>query len=180
MTKFIVYTLLFLPMFLFDKGTEISDKKLFFIPMEQNVRKKAAYQLKNEKVVYQLTMKNGKLLFICMDKNEKYIVYRFGSKNKIELEYPKEKDLSSFQKFEYSEYKRGGGIQNAAMELKYLAFINNGVKYVVYDTYFAEGNKTNAGIKVIESKDKITDLKGLKKSAKGNLFNLKNKVKQGD
>lgn len=66
------------------------------------------------------------------------------------------------------------------MELKYLAFTNNGTKYVVYDTYFAEGNKANAGIKVIESKNKITDLKGLKRTAKGNLSDLKDKVKEGE
>ena len=162
MTKFVLYSILFLSIFPFDKSTEIS------------------YQLKNEKLVYQLKMKNGKQLSVCIDKDEKYIVYRYGSKNKIELEYPKEKDLSSFQKFEYSEYKRGGGIQNAAMELKYLAFTNNGIKYVVYDTYFAEINKSNAGIKVIEFQNKITDLKGLKKSAKGNLSNLKDKAKESE
>lgn len=162
MTKFVLYSILFLSIFPFDKSTEI------------------CYKLKNENLVYQLKMKNGKQLSVCIDKDEKYIVYRYGSKNKIELEYPKEKDLSSFQKFEYSEYKRGGGIQNAAMELKYLAFTNNGIKYVVYDTYFAEINKSNAGIKVIEFQNKITDLKGLKKSAKGNLSNLKDKAKEGE
>ena len=113
MTKVVLYSILFLSIFPFDKSTEIS------------------YQLKNEKLVYQLKMKNGKQLSVCIDKDEKYIVYRYGSKNKIELEYPKEKDLSSFQKFEYSESKRGGGMQNAAMELTCLSFTNNGIKYVV-------------------------------------------------
>lgn len=162
MTKVVLYSILFLSIFQFDKSTEIS------------------YQLKNENLVYQLKMKNGKQVSVCVDKDQKYMVYRYGSKNKIELEYPKEKDLSSFQKFEYSEYKRGGGIQNAAMELMYLAFTNNGIKYVVYDTYFAEGNESNAGIKVIEFQNKITDLKGLKKSAKGNLSDLKDIVKEGE
>lgn len=163
MTKVVLYSILFLSIFQFDKSTETS------------------YQLKNEKLVYQLKMKSGKQLSVCIDKHGKYIVYRYGSKNKIELEYPKEKDFSSFKKFEYSEYKRGGGIQNSAMELTYLAFTNNAINYVVYDTYFAEGDKLNAGIKVIdESKNKITDLKGLQKSIKGNLSDLKDKVKEGD
>ena len=162
MTKVVLYSNLFLSIFQFDKSTEIS------------------YQLKNEKLVYHLKMKNGKQLSVCIDKDDKYIVYRYGSKNKIELEYPKEKDLSSFQKFEYSEYKRGGGIENSGMELKYLAFTNNGIKYVVYDTYFAEANKLSAGIKVIELQNKITDLKGLIKSRKGNLSDFKDKVKDGD
>ncbi|RRA96675.1 hypothetical protein [Paenimyroides viscosum] len=70
------------------------------------ISQEANYQLKNEQLVYQLKMKNGKQLSVCIDKNENYIVYRYGSKNKIELEYPKEKNLSSFDMFEYSEYKR--------------------------------------------------------------------------
>lgn len=158
----VLYSILLLSIFQFDKNSETN------------------YQLKNEKLVYQLKMKNGKQLSVCIDKNEKYIVYRYGSKNKIELEYPKEKDFSSFKKFEYSGWSRGGGIENSAMELKYLAFTNNGIKYVIYDTYFSEVEKLEAGIKVIESESKITDLKGLKKSAKGNLSDLKDKVKEGD
>ncbi len=162
MTKVVLYSILFLSIFQFDKSTKIS------------------YQLKNEKLVYHLKMKNGKQLSVCIDKDEKYIVYRYGSRNKIELEYPKEKDLSSFQKFEYSGWSRGGGIENSGMELTYLAFTNKQVKYVIYDTYFAEGNKSNAGIKVIESENKITDLKGLIKSRKGNLSDLKDKVKESE
>lgn len=162
MTKVVLYSILFLSIFQFDKSTEIS------------------YQLKNEKLVYQLKMKNGKQLSVCIDKDEKYIVYRYGSKNKIELEYPKEKDLSSFQKFEYSGWSRGGGIKNSAMELRYLAFTNNGIKYVIYDTYFSEVNKLEAGIKVMESENKVTDIKGLIKSRKGNLSDLKDKVKQAE
>ncbi len=144
------------------------------------ISQEANYQLKNEQLVYQLKMKNGKQLSVCIDKNENYIVYRYGSKNKIELEYPKEKNLSSFDMFEYSEYKRGGGTQNSAMELTYLAFTNNGIKYVIYDTYFSEVDKLEAGIKVKESETNITDLKGLTKSRKGNLSDLKDKVKEGE
>lgn len=180
MTKFIIYSVLFLPLFQFDKSTEISNNVPIFVQTEKSANQKESYQLNNENLVYQLKMKNGKLMTICIDKDQKYIVYRYGSKNKIELEYPKDKDLSSFQKFEYSGWSRGGGVKNSAMELKYLAFTNNGTKYVIYDTYFAEGNKFNTGIKVIEPKNKITNLKGLKKSAKGNLADLKDIVKEND
>ncbi len=66
------------------------------------------------------------------------------------------------------------------MELTYLAFTNNGIKYVIYDTYFSEVDKLEAGIKVKESETNITDLKGLTKSRKGNLSDLKDKVKEGE
>ncbi len=35
-------------------------------------------------------------------------------------------------------------------------------------------------LKLLNQKNKITDLKGLKKSAKGNLSDLKDKVKEGE
>ena len=56
------------------------------------------------------------------------------------------------------------------MELKYLAFTNNGIKYVIYDTYFSEVNKLEAGINVMESENKVTDIKGLIKSRKGRVI----------
>src|SRR5690606_17484588 len=75
---------------------------------------------------------------------------------------------------------RGGGTQNSAMDLTYLAFTNNGIKYVIYDTYFSEVDKLEAGIKVKESETNSTDLKGLTKSRKGKLSDLKDKVKEGE
>lgn len=64
------------------------------------------YVLSNEKVVYSFQSSNGKFMYLNVDTNNLYLVYRFGTKNKIELEYPKEKNKSSFSKFEYSTYFR--------------------------------------------------------------------------
>ena len=181
MTKLVFYSMMFLPVLLFTNNKEMGNNKAIFVDTDKIIQQNVSYQLANENVLYQLKMKNGKQVTICMDKKEQYVVYRYGSKSKIELEYPAEKDASSFKKFEYSEYERGGGIQNAAMNLYYLAFTNKGIKYVVYDTYFSESNEANVGIMVLdESKNKDTKLKGVKKSAKGSLTKLRGKVKEGD
>lgn len=141
------------------------------------------YQLKNENLILTFQTENRKILTICMDKNEGYIVYRFGTSEKVEMEYPENKDKSSFEKFEYSYWLRGGGIKNAGIDLNYLVFSINKFKYVVYHTYFAEGNKLNTGIKVINTQtNRITDFKGIYRTRKGTLsdFRFDDRIKKGE
>lgn len=132
----------------------------------------ADYVLFNEEVIFSFETAKEKQMVLAKDKENKYIVYRFGTKNKIELEYPENKDKDSWKKFTYSAYLRGGGISNLAMDLNYVAFVNGDYKYVIYTAYIAEeGEKSNSGIKVLDSKtDKlITDIKGKQSTRKGNL-----------
>ena len=71
---------------------------------------------------------------LAKDKDNRYLIYRFGTKDKIEFEFP-DKNESSWTKFKYSYYSRGGGKRNAAQDLIHISFINNGYKYFLYDTY---------------------------------------------
>lgn len=107
--------------------------------------------LPNEVVVLSFKTNKKKQVFLCRDKDDRYLVYRFGSKAKVELQFPKKLDESSFQKFEYSSYFRGGGVENLAMNLDYLSFTNSGYRYVIYKTYASEseGNEDAIGIRVI-------------------------------
>ena len=131
------------------------------------------YLLPNEKLIYSFETQNGKKLVLAKDKNDKYIIYRFGTKNKIEFEFP-EKTKASWEKFKYSFYLRGGGIQNEGMDLNYIKFINGEYKYVIYDSYYAIENETAIGIKITNLKDnKTTDIKGKKSSRKGNLVDFR-------
>ena len=70
------------------------------------------YILPNEKVVFSFITKNCKKMVLAKDKNNNYLIYRFGSTQKIELEYPKDKNMLSWSKFRFSFYLRGGGVQN--------------------------------------------------------------------
>jgi len=127
------------------------------------------YKLSNEEVIFSFETSNGKKVAVCKDDSGKYLIYRFGTASKIEFEYPS-KSRESLSKFKYSFYMRGGGEENAGMDLNYLAFTNGGFKYVVYHTYYAEGNQQSVGIKVIEIKTKkITDIKGNPRSQQGSL-----------
>lgn len=127
------------------------------------------YLLPNEVNIYSFETKSGKKMTLAKDKKDKYIVYRFGTKSKIEFEYPK-KIKESWGKFTYSFYLRGGGKINEGMDLNYVAFTNQNYKYVIYYTYFAVGEKVNIGVKIIDLKTKkTTDIKGDYKTLKGTL-----------
>ena len=131
------------------------------------------YLLPNEKLIYSFETQNGKKCVLAKDKNDKYIIYRFGTKNKIEFEFP-EKNKASWDKFKYTFYLRGGGIQNEGMDLNYIKFINDKYKYVIYDTYYAVENESEIGIKIINLKDNTTtDIKGKESSRKGNLVDFR-------
>lgn len=130
------------------------------------------YLLPNEEVIYSFETKNGKKMSLVKDKTNKYIQYRFGTKTKIEMEFPAEKTKESWKKFHYNSYWRGGGIQNAGMEVDNLSFKNNGYEYLLFRTYHAEGEDYSAGIIITDSKGKETRINGNYKTVKGCICNL--------
>ena len=46
----------------------------------------------NEEIVFAFQVKNLKWVSVCKEKNGSYIVYRFGIKTKLEMQYPAELD----------------------------------------------------------------------------------------
>jgi hypothetical protein len=132
------------------------------------------YVLDTEKIIYSFQTNNQKILTLCTDKNGLYIVYRYGTKNNIELEYPNKYDTSSWNKFEYSYWLRGGGIENEGIDLNYVAFTADDTKYVIFDNYFSNGEKYEIGIKVINlSNNKTVRIIGNKKTQKGTLIDCR-------
>jgi len=132
----------------------------------------AQYLLPNEEVIYSFETKNGKKMSLVKDKQNKYIQYRFGSKNTVEMEFPKDKTKESWKKFHYNSYMRGGGKENAGMEIDNLQFTNNGYKYLIFRTYHAEGETFSAGIIINNSKGKETRISGNYKTVIGCICNL--------
>lgn len=120
----------------------------------------------NEYPVFSFATKNNKIASLCISKKvtktSSYLVYRFGTKSRIELAYPSD-TLNSFSAFTYSYYSRGGGKQNAAMDLNSVEFTNKGITYKLNDDWSSEDNSTDRGIIVtadreysINSKGKVT------------------------
>lgn len=144
---------------------------LFTLFLTKCLLAQASYTLKNEEAIFSLETKSGKIAVLSKDKGDNYIVYRFGTKDKIEIEYPG-KTQDSWKKFKYSFYFRGGGKANEAMDLNYVAFENNGYKYVIYDTYGAVDEKSETGILVTNLKTSKTS-KIIAKHKKGTLIDFR-------
>ncbi len=131
------------------------------------------FLLPNEEIIISFDTENGKHLTLAKDKSNNYIIYRFGSKEKVEFEFP-EKNKNSWSKFKYSYYLRGGGAQNEAEDLNYIYFINKNVKYTIYDTYRSIGNSKKIGVKVSNTKtNRTTDIKGTSLSRKGSMTDFR-------
>lgn len=128
---------------------------------------------KSETVIFSFTTKSGKSAVLASGKENNYIVYRYGTDNYVEMEYPSTLDNSSWQIFTYGYYFRGGGKMNAGMDLNYVIFENNGYNYKIYNEYYAEDESIANGILVTTSKGKETNLKGINTSVEGSLLDLR-------
>lgn len=142
----------------------------------------SSYLMDNETALLEFKTENGKRLVIAKDTVNNYLFYRFGTPNKIELEYPSDKKNSGNQ-FKFSYYFRGGEIQNEGVDFNYLYFKKGNYRYVVYQEYTARSKETKYGIKVINLKTKeTTKIKAKPSTVEGSLGELRDndKIKEGD
>jgi hypothetical protein len=131
------------------------------------------YVLPNEEVVFHFQTTKGREVYLVKDRSNAYLVYRYGTKQKIELEYPA-RTAESWKRFVYSYYLRGGGIKNAGMDLNYLSFSNQGVQYILYHNYYAEGDILELGIRVkLPGKKDDIIIRGRPVSQKGTLIDFR-------
>lgn len=132
---------------------------------------------KGETSVFSFKTKSGKSAVLCYGVNNSYLVYRFGTNSKIELEYPSALDESSWQMFTYSYYYRGGGKENAGMDLNYISFENSGYMYKIYNEYTAEDDKEQSGIIILSPEGKETTIKAINSTVKGSLIEFRDNDK---
>ena len=131
------------------------------------------FVIANEEIIYSFETGNSKKMVLVKDKNNEYIQYRFGTKNKVEMEFPADRSEESWKMFHYIFYMRGGGKANSAQEIANLGFTNRGFHYVIYSTYFSEKEEIATGILVTDMKNnKTTRIKGIVSSRSGSLFSL--------
>jgi hypothetical protein len=126
---------------------------------------------RNENTVLAFQLENNKWVSVSKEKNGKYLVYRFGNKDKIELQVPAVLDTSSWNRFLFSGYNRGGGKENAAMRFGYLSFRNKETVYEVYELWNSEDDEEHCGLTVMIN-NKASNLKGILASRHGNLVDL--------
>jgi hypothetical protein len=152
----------------------MSMKRLLFILLLLPVFAYAQvnYVLPNETIIFSFESIKGKKMVLAKDKSDAYIIYRFGSKEKVEMEFPK-KTKDSWKRFKYSYFLRGGGPDNSGIDLNYVFFDNDNIRYIIYDTYFSESRKYSIGVRVISLDKKITDIRGNYKTRKGSMVDFR-------
>jgi hypothetical protein len=123
----------------------------------------------NEEVLYSFKIENSsKVLSLCVSKTQPdYMVYRFGTKDNIELEYPDNKD-SSWENYTYSH------VSNDGDDNYYLIFENGGYSYKIYEKYnVTKDVGRSAGVIITnQATSKQTVITGIPSSIKGTLKNL--------
>lgn len=133
--------------------------------------------------VYSFATTGGKLVSVCRGPQDKYLVYRYGTAAKTELQYPAVLDGTSWVKFTFNTYMRPSmGGTNEGMDINHLSFTNNRVRYTIYADTFDEATSNKLGIGVGLSPNKEVFIKGDWKSAVGSLIELRGheKIKVGD
>ncbi|WP_295714783.1 hypothetical protein [Mucilaginibacter sp.] len=128
-------------------------------------------QKPDEKVLYGFSLKSSnKIVLVCTQKDNKYIVYRFGTKDKAELQYPALLNATSWKVFRYDGYSRSG-VNNSPTEIHSLSFKNNNATYEIGDNWDGDENEHNAEV-IVKSNGKKTKIEGLASSIDGTLATL--------
>jgi hypothetical protein len=112
------------------------------------VHAKGLCTTKEEVIISFQVKKSAKMASVCKGDAASYLVYRFGTPQKIELQYPQKLDASSWDKFRFEGYHRGGGKQNAGMDLYSLSFNIGEYEYEIAQTWHAEEDAYRLGIDV--------------------------------
>jgi hypothetical protein len=131
-------------------------------------------QRPGEEVIFGFSLKkSNKIVLVCSQKDDKYLVYRFGTKDKMELQYPSILNAGSWKAFRYSGYSRRG-VNNSPMEMHSLTFKNNHIDYKIYEDWEGDHHDSDAGI-VVNVNGKKTKLTGNASSKNGSLGLLMDK-----
>lgn len=168
-------------LFLFVGNTTLTMTKIITIILALTfisptaIQRKPAYGLlkkADEVVIYSFNLKsNQKTAVLCRQKNNKYLIYRFGTKDKVELQYPAIPDINSWKLFKYEGYSRGGGKANDAEEIHSVEFFNAGVTYNMDDGWNA--NHGSYAEILIKTGKKPIDLIGDPHSKVGTIGSLR-------
>lgn len=128
-----------------------------------------------ETTVLSFVTSSGKMASVCEGPKRAYLVYRFGTATKTELQYPAVLDASSWRKFTYSAYHRPGGVENAGMENHELSFKNGKAEYTLIDhteAYSRKGGEENyrRTVSLNVFLNKLLDIAVRQSSVNGSLY----------
>ncbi len=124
----------------------------------------------SEQNIYSFETTKGKLLSLCQASDQQYIVYRYGKRGAIELQFPETLDKSSWEQFTYA-YQLRGGVANQGLDLNSVLFNVGNTKYEIYQDWSAAAG-TSIGVRV-NANGQIIDIKGIIRTVTGALMDLR-------
>jgi hypothetical protein len=126
-----------------------------------------------ETILFAFKTVSGKTVVLCEGAKGAYLVYRFGTATKVELQYPTVLTTASWKKFTYYPYHR---IATPQAERYYLSFSSGGNAYELFDTTEQEGVTggdddyvRSIGVSVSLPKGKLITIRGKQTSVQGDL-----------
>lgn len=126
----------------------------------------------HENVVFSFRAQDlRKTVSLCKGSQSEYLVYRFGTKANVELQYPANLDETSWKKFDFSGRRRGGGKANAGFGDYSLSFVTGQAEYVIFQEWDDEDETYSIGINVQTNKKSIS-LQGDRNTQQGSLVLL--------
>jgi hypothetical protein len=128
----------------------------------------------DEEVVYSFrTSEEQKVVTLCINNEKDYIIFRYGTQDKIEIEYPDISD-DSWNNFAYCYYLRGGGPENEGLDLNFLTFKSKEYSYILYEKYYAPENDHQYGLVIINNNNgDENDISGSSDSVTGTLIDFR-------
>jgi hypothetical protein len=147
---------------------------IIIIVYNTNLQAQTLYLQMHEQAMFSFKTTDYKTISLNKDLLKNCLIFRMGNDEAVLLQYP-EKAEDKEMKFTYSFYLRGGGEANEGMELNYIYFILNGIKYVIYENAHWSEKQKNVGLKMIEmTTSKTTSLIANSATVKGNLMQFRN------
>ena len=126
---------------------------------------------KSETVIFSFATKTKKIMSLCKEKDAKYLTYKFGKKDNIELQFPKNLDTTSWANFEFSGLGRPGGKANSGFGQYSLTFKVGVAEYEILQVWDSEEDTYGIGINVSNG-GKTVQINGIKKTQEGSLVLL--------
>ena len=130
------------------------------------------YVRSNEHIITSFYTTQHKRAVIAVDNDDKYIVYRYGTSKKIEMEYPAY-DTTSWHKMQFYWYLRPSMGTNDGLDIYNISFVRDTFRYVISQTNSGDGGE-KLGITILNLKGKIlTKIPGVLRTQKGHLMELR-------
>lgn len=154
------------------RNTFLLAVSLFFLTFEtyaQKVQKVQKITMKNEETIFSFVTTENKTVMVAYEKQQNYVVFRYGTNEKIEVEV-RESKTNAEKKFKYSFFKRGTVKHTNYLDLNYLNVNVGSMQYVVYEDYISLGDEPEIGIIITDANvGERKEIKGDLTTKKGSL-----------